>query len=178
MRRMPFVFLAALVLVVGLGVGLGMAASGSGPASGALVKSEGRESMQANVLIQATLRWEPGIIKVPSGTRITWVHSDETRDPHTITIVKKWPQGVSQVFGCGSNPNDPCSQAFACHFGGGTLVTKCDDTPGNHDLDSPGDSLLLFPGQRIGEVVSAPPGSVLLYFCAIHPWMQGKIIVS
>ena len=47
--------------------------------------------MQPNELIQATLRFEPGTIKVASGTRITWVHADDTTDPHTITIVKRWP---------------------------------------------------------------------------------------
>jgi hypothetical protein len=25
--------------------------------------------------------------------------------------------------------------------------------------------------------VSAPAGSVLYFVCAVHPWMQGKIIV-
>jgi hypothetical protein len=27
-------------------------------------------------------------------------------------------------------------------------------------------------------VVSAPPGTRLYFMCAIHPWMQGKIVVT
>jgi hypothetical protein len=31
---------------------------------------------------------------------------------------------------------------------------------------------------RIAAAVTAPPGTTLLYLCAIHPWMQGEITVK
>jgi len=27
-------------------------------------------------------------------------------------------------------------------------------------------------------VISAPAGTTLYYMCAVHPWMQGKIVVK
>ncbi|MGI8421234.1 MAG: cupredoxin domain-containing protein [Gaiellaceae bacterium] len=29
-----------------------------------------------------------------------------------------------------------------------------------------------------GSPVSAPAGTTLYFLCAVHPWMQGKIIVK
>jgi plastocyanin len=34
------------------------------------------------------------------------------------------------------------------------------------------------PGKGTSFKVTAKAGSVLPYFCAVHPWMQGKITVS
>jgi plastocyanin len=42
----------------------------------------------------------------------------------------------------------------------------------------PGDSLFQAPGKNVSAVVSAPAGTTLYYLCAIHPWMQGKIVVK
>ena len=42
-----------------------------------------------------------------------------------------------------------------------------------------GDSAFIAPGQKrtLQFKVTADQGSKLFYFCAIHPWMQGKITV-
>ena len=42
-----------------------------------------------------------------------------------------------------------------------------------------GDSAFIFPGTKTFKFkVTADKGSKLFYFCAIHPWMQGKITVK
>jgi hypothetical protein len=38
--------------------------------------------------------------------------------------------------------------------------------------------LWLPPGTSITVPVTAPSGTTLSYFCAIHAWMQGSITVS
>jgi hypothetical protein len=45
-------------------------------------------------------------------------------------------------------------------------------------LDTVGDSLVLPPKGKVSAKISAKAGSVLYYVCAVHPWMQGKIIVK
>ena len=52
---------------------------------------------------------------------------------------------------------------------------------GPEGFDEEGDSLALAPKgpHKSGTVViSAPAGTTLYYMCAIHPWMQGKIVVT
>jgi plastocyanin len=52
---------------------------------------------------------------------------------------------------------------------------------GPEGFDEGGDSLALAPKgpHKSGSVViSAPAGTTLYYMCAIHPWMQGKIVVT
>jgi plastocyanin len=34
------------------------------------------------------------------------------------------------------------------------------------------------PHNSITIKVTAKPGTTLHFFCAVHPWMQGKIVVS
>jgi hypothetical protein len=81
------------------------------------------------------------------------------------------PTDVEEVFGCQA-PGEPCGDALAAHVGGGPLIDV-----GSPGLDAPGDSLLFFAGESASATISAPAGSTLFYLCAIHPWMQGSIIV-
>ena len=51
---------------------------------------------------------------------------------------------------------------------------------GQPGLDTVGDSVAIQePGahKSITVKVSAPAGSTLYFVCAVHPWMQGKIVV-
>jgi hypothetical protein len=36
----------------------------------------------------------------------------------------------------------------------------------------------LAPHKTAKVVISAPAGTTLYFLCALHPWMQGKIVVS
>jgi hypothetical protein len=51
---------------------------------------------------------------------------------------------------------------------------------GQPGLDTVGDSIAIQPGahKRITVQVSAPSGTTLYFVCAVHPWMQGKIVVT
>ena len=49
---------------------------------------------------------------------------------------------------------------------------------GEPGLDAPGDSLFFFDDTSISAPVTAPSGTTLKYLCAIHPWMQGTIVVE
>ena len=38
--------------------------------------------------------------------------------------------------------------------------------------------MLIFEGQEIGANVTAASGTTLHFLCAIHPWMQGRLVVG
>ena len=137
------------------------------------IRTTGDERVVPNAMVQATLRFTPGMIKVASGDELTWTHDDATTAPHTATIVAAFPEPtLDAIFGCGA-PGGPCAEALAAHAVVGPVVNT--GAPG---LDGPGDSLLFFDDTSISAQVTAPSGTTLLYLCAIHPWMQGTIVVE
>jgi plastocyanin len=143
------------------------------------VRTTGDERVVPNAMVQATLRFTPGMIGAASGDEVTWTHDDKTDEPHTATIVEEFPEPtLDAIFGCAA-PTEPCGQALAAHFALGQATVD----PGNDGFNEPGDSVFFdvddqtpFP-ESISAVVTAPAGTTLKYLCAIHPWMQGEIIV-
>ena len=164
--RARLTFLVAVGIAVILSTGVVLAADKT-------VRTNGDNKFVANAMIQSTLRFTPGTIRVASGSEVTWQHDDRTTEPHTITIVDEGdlPTSVDEVFAC-----EACGEALAGHFGGGAPVFVLD--VGAAGLDAPGDSLLLFDDQSVTATVSAGSGTTLSYLCAIHPWMQGTINVQ
>lgn len=160
MRR----FLAAVVAVSTLAL-----LSGAVAAADREVRTTGDERVVLNAMVQATLKFAPGMIKVASGDELTWTHDDMTTEPHTVTIVAN-PPGASleEIFACAE-----CGAALAAHGALGPVVDV-----GEPGLDAPGDSLLFFEDQSVTATVTAPSGTTLQYLCAIHPWMQGTIEVE
>ena len=140
-------------------------------ASDRSVRTTGDERVVLNSMVQATLRFTPGMIKVSSGGTVTWTHDDFTTAPHTVTIVAN-PPGASldEIFACAE-----CAAALAAHSAGGFNPVVNVGGPG---LDAPGDSLFLFDDQSVTATISAPSGTTLKYLCSIHPWMQGTIVVE
>jgi plastocyanin len=161
--RKRLAFLAAVGLAIILSTGVVIAADKT-------VRTEGDNRLVPNALIQSTLRFTPGTIRIDSGAEVTWQHDDRTTEPHTITIVDQGdlPTTADEVFAC-----SVCGEALDAHFGGGVPIFVID--VGGAGLDTPGDSLLLFDDQSVAATVSAPSGATLSYLCAIHPWMQGEI---
>lgn len=143
-------------------------------ASDRLVRTTGDVKIVPNAMIHATLRFTPGMIKVDSGEEVTFTHDDGSPEPHTVTVVAEFPDPTLEgIFGCGA-PGEPCAVALDAHFAGGfNPIVEAGD-PG---LDAPGDSLFFSHGESITVTVSAPSGTTLKYLCAIHPWMQGEIVV-
>jgi plastocyanin len=164
-----FVGLGAAVLLVVVAM-----ASSTSAASGRTVRVAGDEQFVPNAKIMATLRFVPGPLSVQSGETVTWA-SDTPTEPHTISVVaaSDVPGSVEDVFNC-----PICNSILAGHFPNGF-----DNPPvfvlnaGNPGIDAIGDSLLLAPGGSVSATISAPAGSTLHYVCAIHPWMQGTIMV-
>jgi plastocyanin len=137
------------------------------------VLTNGDERVVPNAMVQATLRFTPGMIRVASGDEVTFTYADGSGAPHTATIVEAFPGAtLEEIFGCGS-PGEPCAEALAAHGAFGPVVDE-----GADGFNEPGDSLFFLPGQTISADVTAPSGTTLLYLCAIHPWMQGEIVVD
>lgn len=173
-HRRPLLVLGAVAL---LAAGLGGTAGATGSRqNGATVETEGENGVEINEKIFSTLRFDDEKTRIRSGQEITFVHDDDTVEPHTATIVDQadLPETFDEVFECGG-PGTPCGDAFDAH---GDPPAPAVEAPGSlPGLDAPGDSLWLEPGGEISAVVSAPAGSTLYYLCAIHAWMQGQIKV-
>jgi plastocyanin len=175
--------LAALVAVIGgsVGVGLALASSSSG---GVTVKTFAADRLAINKYLQNGLQFKPGTITVKSGGTLTFAYGDREQEPHTLTIVAKaqLPKTVQQVENCGV-----CQRYASPHLknpraepGPGNPVIHWTLNKGQPGLDVVGDSLVIQPGahKTISAVVSAPAGTTLYFVCAVHPWMQGKIVVT
>jgi len=158
------VLVVALALVGGA-VGWAFAAV---PPPGNVISTVGTESFQANTLIQATFRWDPGSVDVRSGHNLQFVYNNEGHDPHTISIVNKdqLPTTVQQVFNC-----KVCNKIFKFQDGH-TRVLGPDG-----GFNQFGDTIFFPPGTTTSVKVTAPAGTTLYFMCAIHPWMQGTIYV-
>ena len=169
--RKPLIIIAVFTLTALVTAGM------AGAQSGMTVRVMGEEDVDPNVRIFSNFRFSPGPVTVKSGDTVTWVDADDTPAPHTVTIVDSadLPATFEEVFAC-TAPGAPCGDALAGHFPGGPPVLVLD--VGAAGLDTPGDSLLFFPGGSATANVSAPAGSTLFYLCAIHPWMQGTIQVK
>jgi plastocyanin len=170
-------FGAAAVLVL---AALALTTNASG-APDKTIRTMGTEDVHINSKIFSNLRFSPGNSTVKSGSELTLAHADDTEAPHTLTIVNasELPTDVEEVFGCGE-PGTICDEVF------GTVAPQIvseDDAQfinvaGGSGLDGRLDTIWLPAGTTISVPVSAPSGTTLDYFCAIHAWMQGQIKVG
>ncbi len=127
-----------------------------------------------------TLGWFPGTITVHSGQKVTLVDGDNFGDPHVLAISPKKDLPKNDKGNPFSNPvvhmvanevlNDPSNP----NAGFKTTIAN----RGKNGLNEKGDAIVLeHKGAKVTWFVSAKPGTVLHYFCAIHFWMQGEIKV-
>ncbi|HEY7630403.1 MAG TPA: hypothetical protein VH817_06880, partial [Thermoleophilaceae bacterium] len=178
----------AVTLSVALGVsGVAVAKKGAAPAK-TTIKVSQKLKMKPNRYIQDGLRWDKDVYHVRSGGTIKVVNTVATEGPHTVSVVKKnqLPRTAAQVNNCKicgkiaqefgiTDPNDPNAQPQFQYVDNGVGT----NTPA--DIDRPGDSGLTGPGKKgesITMKVTAKKGTTLYFLCAIHPWMQAKIIVG
>jgi plastocyanin len=136
---------------------------------GNVITTVGDESFQPNALIQATFRWDPGSVDVASGHKLTFVYGNQGHDPHTISIVNKdqLPTTVHQVFNC-----KVCKEIFKIQDGHKRVLGP------DGGFNEFGDTIFFPPGPSTNVKITAPPGTILYFMCAIHPWMQGTIYVT
>jgi plastocyanin len=166
----------AVVLVATVIAGAALAATRGG---GPVVKTPGTSVFAINQYAKDTVHFAPGTITVPSGGSITFMKSDKDPEPHTVTIATKADLPKSFAQRC-----KPCEIA-SHHLKDPNDESKGVKTyvlnKGQPGFDVEGDSVVLAPkGPHKSEVVvvSAPTGTTLYFVCAIHPWMQGKIVVT
>ncbi len=138
-----------------------------------------------NRYVQDGTRWQKDVYDVKSGGTITIVNLAASDGPHTFSAVKKsqLPRTTKQLNNCaiclkiakelGATPgsNKP-PKFFYVENGKGT------NTPTK--VDRPGDSAFVFPKQKakVTLKVTAKAGTTLYFMCAIHPWMQAKLVVK
>jgi hypothetical protein len=139
------------------------------------VKTQGTEQFVPNSKIMSNLKFAPGHVVVRSGEALTLQHADQTDEPHTLTVINadEVPDSVEDVFECAV-----CGELFGLFPPPGPTSSVFVNAPGTGPgIDGRLDTLFVLPGESISARVTAPSGSILHFFCAIHPWMQGSIDV-
>ncbi len=159
---------ARIAAVAAIALGSVFAFTGSSAAQDKTIRTLGTEDVHINSKIFSNLRFSPGHSTLSSGDQLTLSHDDATEEPHTLTIVNasERPSDVEGVFGCGA-PGTLCE-----------TKSQFINVAGGSGLDGRLDTLWLPPGTSISVPVTAPSGTTLSYFCAIHAWMQGSITVG
>ena len=130
---------------------------------------ERTELVRPNTFVQSTLRWDPGTVDVNSGARLKFVYANKGREPHTISVVNQdqLPATVGQVFRC-----EVCSEIFDIQDGHKRVLGA------DGGFNEFGDTIFFPAGATTSVKITAPKGTTLFFLCAIHPWMQGKILVT
>ena len=180
-RRIAALGAALLMLAV---AGAAVAATRGGATGNAVVKTFAGEKIVPNRYFQDEMRFSPGTISVKSGAMLTFTYGDKEMEPHTLTIVKRsdLPKTAAQAENCRAceryatphlkNPKAPPDEH--------NPIVHWTLNKGQPGLDTVGDSVAIMTGahKQISVEVSAPAGTTLYFLCALHPWMQGKIVVS
>ena len=161
------------------------------PAAGAARKNEiritGGVVFKPGKYIKDTVRFNANTTVKSGGTVKVVNKGPASAGPHTVTLLKRsaMPTTLAKAELCFEfkgacaplgeahavdpetmEPAVPLYNAGAEGF----------DTRG--DEETAGDSVFLPPGRGTSFKVTARKGSTLPFFCAVHPWMQGKISVN
>lgn len=177
-----------LVGVVALGV-----IGGGGAVAMAAAKAPKHTSIDAvtstkvkiNRYVQDGTRWQKDVYNVKSGGTITITNLSASQGPHTFSVVKKsdLPKTAGEINNCkicqtiaqehGADPNSQAPPKF-------NFVDNGTGTNTAPNVDQPGDSAFIPPVQKakVTLTVTAKPGTTLYFLCAVHPWMQAKLIVQ
>jgi plastocyanin len=174
---------------------LAIAAIGiAAPAAQAAKKNEirivGGTVFKAGKFLKDDTRFAPANLTVKPGATVTLVNKGTDPAPHTISFVKRAFLPKSFEFAA-IGPLMAAHQVDEQNEEAPPGVIKVDNGAAAADQNAPlevdslgddkqaGDSEFIAPGQkRITFKVTASRGSKLPYYCAVHPWMQGKITVK
>ena len=189
MNRRPMAAVVAIAAVAAAGVAV------SAPAAGAAKKNEirivGGTVFKAGKYVKLGVRFKPANVVVKSGAVVTVKNKSTDPEPHTISFIERQllpksfdvDPGLDQKLMEAHQVDQTNEQAppgvFVVDNGvavpeGGMLEVDTAFSP-----DVAGDSAFIDVGQKtFAFKVTAPKGSKLFYYCAIHPWMQGKITVK
>ena len=173
--RRSLVVVAITILV------MAMAAAGSVQASNPnTVTAVNRFSADIGESLTLNFRFAPRTLHIDHGATLTFREGTppfpEALEPHTLSIVDRadLPRTLRELFFCPA-----CEPFFEAHgdpFGPSpTFIVN----RGRAGLNRPGDSLLVTPDHPVTRArVTAPAGTTLHYLCAIHSWMQGRLVVE
>jgi plastocyanin len=175
-RRSTVAILATAALGVSATAGTALAQGGSAPTIAAKGKTE------------KGLKFAPRTITVTSGSKVTFTNKSVA--PHTFSLIQRslLPKTGKQVKACGElKPGSACAPLVKAHkvnlknFHIGRKLFDAGKDGGfatEGDATKAGDSVYLDPGKSRTVKITAPAGTTLTYFCAIHPFMNGKIKVK
>ena len=183
MKRRLLAGATTLALVV-TGAGVALAAHHGTPPTHATIKAVQKTQFKVNRYVKDSLRWQKDVFQVRSGGTLHIVNNAHD-GPHTFSVVKKsdLPRTNRQINQCSicqtigqEHGADPNSDAPPTHLFVENGVGQ--DTAPN--VDKPGDSAFIGPdpGSSVDLTVTAKKGTTLYFMCAIHPWMQAKVIVK
>jgi plastocyanin len=165
-----------------------------GTAGAAAKKNEirivGGTVFKAGKFFKDDVRFTPANLSIKSGATLTVRDKGRDPAPHSFSLIKKafLPKGFEFA---GMGPLLTAHQVDPANEEAPPAVIKVDNGAAAADqnaplaLDSPGDdkqagdSQFLAPGFKTATFkVTARRGAKLFYYCAFHPWMQGKISVK
>jgi hypothetical protein len=163
---------------------LTMVAAGSGLAhSRNTITAINELSFEPNKALNVGFRFKPGTLRIGHGEKLTFQEGPATpeaagQEAHTLSIVARSdvPRTIEEVLTC-----EACGPILTAHDpdNNGEPPFNPVVNVGKPGLDQPGDSILITPEDPVIKArVTAPAGSRLRFICAIHPWMQGKLIVE
>ena len=150
---------------------------------------KGGTVFKAGKYVKDNLHFAPANLTVKSGATVKVLNKGEAPEPHTVSFVKKkflpkgfdFPAGEPLLVAHQVDPNNDEAPPG---------VFKVDNNQAAADQNAPlnvdslgddkqaGDSEFIPPKTNISFKVTAKKGPVLPYYCAVHPWMQGKITVN
>ena len=175
---------SAVLVAIGILV-IGIMAAGSVQASSPnTITAVNKFSVEVNKSLNVQLHFAPGSLRIQHGATLTFREGPPIPpftgpvEPHTLSILRpaQVPTTLRQIFFC-----EVCEEIEAQHDpdmnGEPPFVYRVNK--GRPGLDVAGDSLLVDADHPVIKArVSAPAGTTLRFICAIHPWMQGKLIVT
>jgi plastocyanin len=189
MRRWLVGGAAAVVAV--LAAFAASAAMASTHAAGVTIKvTDKGMSYVINKSATDNMYFSPGTVSVKSGATLTFTYDGKpANEPHTISVAaqKDLPTTAAQINACQNGGDKVCNAIVAGHIknprlppGPNNDIVHWVVNKGKAGLDEPGDSVAIEGAKHksISIQVTAPAGTTLYFFCAVHPWMHGKITVT
>jgi plastocyanin len=177
------------LMVAGIAIAASVALA---PAAHAAQKNtitiKGGTVFKAGRFVKDAVHFTPRNLNVRSGATVKVLNKGEDPAPHTISFVKKAFLPKSFDFAA-AGPLLVAHQVDESNEEAPPGVLKVDNNAPAADQNAPlnvdslgddkqaGDSEFIPPKTNITFKVTAKKGSVLPYYCAVHPWMQGKITV-
>jgi plastocyanin len=183
-----------ITLALAATAAIGAAAGGVAASAGAAGKKNeisivGGTKIKPGEFLKVDVRFAPRNIPVRSGSTVKLVNKGTDPEPHTISFLEKryLPKQFESAVDAKlreAHQVDPNNEeappgVLVVDNGapvppGGTLNVDTGFTP-----TKAGDSAFIAPDQKTFSFkVTAKKGSKLYYYCAVHPWMQGKITVN